>query len=69
MSPPSEIKCHIEPQWLGKIKVCLNGCSHMTKLAIMPMHGESFKILSRTKWLMALNLDSSIWDLFTVRFH
>ena len=35
----------MKPPWDRRIKVCLNGPEHMTKMAAMPIYGKSFKNL------------------------
>ena len=36
-------KFHVEPPWVGRIKVYSNGPCHMTKMAAMPMYGKNLK--------------------------
>ena len=40
---PIEAKFHVEPQWDGGTKVCLNGRGHMKKMAAMPIYGKNMK--------------------------
>ena len=42
---PIEAKLHVEPPWDGGTKVCSNGPSHMTKMAVMPIYGKKLKNL------------------------
>ena len=39
---PIEAKFHVEPFWDVGMQVCSNGPGHMSKMATMPMYGESF---------------------------
>ena len=38
-------KFYVEPPWEGGTKVYINGPGHMTKMAAMPLYGETFKNL------------------------
>ena len=40
---PIEAKYHVEPPWVGGIKVCTNGLCHMTKtkIADMSIYGKN----------------------------
>ena len=49
---PIETKFHLEPPWNGRMKVCITGQSHMTKMAIMPLK----KNFSEIKRLITLKL-------------
>ena len=40
---PIEAKFHMALPWGGGTKVCLNGPSHMTKVAAMPIYGKNLK--------------------------
>ena len=40
---PIEAKFHMEPQWDGGTKVCLNGWGHMTNMAAMPIYVKNMK--------------------------
>ena len=53
-----EAKLHMEPLWDGRMKVCLNGPSHMTKMAVMPISGKNPSIIffSGTSGSIALKL-------------
>ena len=47
---PIKAKYHMEPQWDGGTKVCLQGLGHVTKMAAMPIYVKNpSKIFSRTK--------------------
>ena len=37
---PIKAKFHMEPQWDGGTKFCLQGLGHMTKMATMPIYGN-----------------------------
>ena len=36
-------KFYVEPPWEGGTKVYINGPSHMTKMAAMPIYGKNLK--------------------------
>ena len=38
---PIEAKFHLYPPWDGGTKVCSNGQSHMTNMAVMPIYGKN----------------------------
>ena len=38
---PIKAKLHAEPPWEGGTKVYINGPSHMTKMAAMPIYGKN----------------------------
>ena len=38
---PIEAKFYVEPPWEGGMKISLNGPSHMTKMAAMPIYGKN----------------------------
>ena len=38
---PIKAKFHVEPNWEGVTKVCINGPGHMTKMAAMPIYGKN----------------------------
>ena len=40
---PIEAKCHMEPPWDGRKKVCSNGPDQMTKVAAMPIYNKNIK--------------------------
>ena len=40
---PIKAKFYVEPPWEGGTKVCINGPSHMTKMAAMPIYGKNLK--------------------------
>ena len=60
---PIETKFHVEPPWVGGMKVCSGGLGHMTKMAATPVYGKNhLKILfSRTKGPMTLGLGMQHW--------
>ena len=50
-------KFYVEPPWEGGTKVCINGSGHMTKMAVMPIYGKTFKnLLLQTGSPLILNL-------------
>ena len=38
---PFEAKWHTEPLWDRGTKICLNGPSHMVKMAAIPIYGKN----------------------------
>ena len=44
-----ETKFYVEPPWDGRMKVYTTGPSHMSKMAVMPIYGKSFKKSSSTE--------------------
>ena len=43
---PTKAKFHVEPPLEGGTNVCLNGPSHMTKMAAMSLSGKSLRTSS-----------------------
>ena len=55
---PLKSKFHMDPQWVGGIKVCLLYQGHMTRMAAMPIYGKNplKMFFSRTKGPVAQGL-------------
>ena len=55
---PIKAKFYMEPPWEGRTKVYINGPSHMTEMAAMPIYGKNLKkiFFSRTRNPMILKL-------------
>ena len=47
---PIKAKFYVEPPWEGEMKVCINGPSHMTKMAAMPIYGKNLKNILQNRW-------------------
>ena len=45
---PIEAKFHLYPPWDGATKVCSNGPSHMTSMAVIPIYGKNLN--NRLLW-------------------
>ena len=56
---PIKVKFHMEFLWDGGTEVCSNGLGHMTKMAVMPIHGKilnkssSLEPKGRWPWILA----------------
>ena len=55
-----------EPQWDWEIKVCSWDLGHMTKMAVIPIHGKKDLkfFISETERPMTLKLDTQYWGLW-----
>ena len=38
---PIEVKTHVEPIWVGRVKVCSLCLGHLTKMAATSIHGKN----------------------------
>ena len=53
---PSEAKFYVEPLWDGRTYNYVNGLSHITNIATMPIYGKNLKKFSETKSADDLNV-------------
>ena len=58
---PIKAEFHMEPQWVGGVKVCLLHLGHMTKMAVTPIYGQNPLKFTGTKGPMALGLGIQHW--------
>ena len=66
---PIKAKFHMEPLWVGGMKVYSNDPAHVTNMATVPMYGKNYlKVFSGTKRLMSLKLGIQHQELWVSKF-
>ena len=66
---PIKAKFYVEPYWVGGTKVCSRHVGHMTKMAAMPIYGNStanIKAVRGSLWSCSVNKLSHIPKLQSV---